>query len=213
MRSALVACVVLLAALLVISARAATGCRRDLALARGFVSAADEAATIVAARHAASWYLPGDRCTAEALDLLEQTGRSAEQQGRPGDALEAYRAARTAIMLTRGLWVPHRERLDGLHASIARLMAATRDPANPAESEQAAAARFRAQLDGYESRRPRPWLGLLGSLSFVGWIAAMFRLAGTGLTPDGRLVGPRVWLWGGVSVAAFVTWLLAVRHA
>ena len=195
----------------VAASRAAVSCRRDLSDATRFVASGDLESAVLAARHAAEWYVPLDRCSEAGLDLLDQVVVKADAAGNGELALFALRSARTSIMLTRGLTVPHAERLPRLHAAIAARMAAERVATGKAQpgDEQ----RYLAQLSGHETRRPNPWLALGGSLAFVGWIGAMAGFAWRGLNAEGRVVRGAAYRWGGAALVLFGLWLTLVRYA
>ena len=67
--------------------------------------------------------------------------------------------------------------------------------------------------DGYEARRPNPWLALAGSLGFVGWLGAVAGFAWFGLRADGSFVWQRAWGWAGTALVLFCLWLTLVRFA
>lgn len=205
---------VLLAAgllVLVASGRAAISCRRELGAAERFFSQGDLPSAVLAARHAAEWYLPLDGCSEQGLNLLEKVAAKADATGQQELALFALRSARTSVMLTRGLTVPHADRLPALHAEIAKRMVAERQATGQAQPGDEA--RYRAQLDGFESRRPNPFLGLGGSLAFLGWFGAIVAFAWRGFDADGRLQPRSALKWGVAAAMLFATWLVLVRYA
>jgi len=202
----------LLAGLFAVAAgRAAVSCRRELHAAEGFLASGDLASALLSARHAAEWYVPLDSCSDGGLTLLGQIAAKADATGQRELALVALRSARTSIMLTRWLVTPHAERLPRLHAEISARMAAERRLSGKAQPDDQA--RYLAQLDGYEARRPNPWLALAGSLGFVGWLGAVAGFAWFGLRPDGSFVWPRAWGWAGTALVLFCLWLTLVRYA
>ena len=202
----------LLAGLFAVAAgRAAVSCRRELHAAEGFFAAGDLASALLSARHAAEWYVPLDSCSEAGLSLLDEVAAKADATGQGDLALVALRSARTSIMLTRGLHTPHAERLPRLHAEIAARMAAERRLSGKAKPDDQA--RYLAQLDGYEARRPNPWLALAGSLGFVGWLGAVAGFAWFGLRADGSFVWQRAWGWAGTALVLFCLWLTLVRFA
>ncbi len=204
--------VLLLAALFAVAAgRAAGSCRRDLHSAEGFLASGDLASALLLARHAAEWYVPLDSCSEAGLTLLDEVVAKADASGQAELALVALRSARTSIMLTRGLFTPHAERLPRLHAEIAARMAAERRASGKAQPGDQA--RYLAQLDGYEARRPNPWLALAGSVGFVGWLGAVAGFAWFGLRADGSFVWPLALRWGGAALFLFCLWLTLVRYA
>lgn len=205
----------LVLALLALSAiamgRAAVSCRQDLARAEGYIASGDLESAVLTARHAAEWYVPLDRCSASGLDLLEQIVVKADSANNGELALFALRSARTSIMLTRGLTVPHAERLPRIHAQIAARMAAERVASGRAQAGDEA--RYLSQLNTHESRRPNPWLALGGSLAFLGWIGSIAGFAWRGLTPEGRPIPAAAIRWGIASLLLLGLWLTLVRYA
>jgi len=202
----------LLVALFVVAAgRAAVSCRKELHAAEGFVASGDLSSSLLAARHAAEWYVPLDGCSEAGLVLLDEIAAKADATGQAELALVALRSERTSIMLTRWLVTPHAERLPRLHAEIAARMAAERRASGKAQPDDQS--RYLAQLDGYPSRGPNPWLALAGSLGFVGWLGAVAGFAWFGLRADGSFVWPRALRWGGAALLLFCLWLTLVRYA
>lgn len=200
-----------LALLGVASGRAALSCRREVSAAEAFLAQGDLPSAILAARHAAEWYLPLDSCSERGLDLLDRVVKRADAAGQSEIALFALRSARTSVMLTRGLTVPHAERLPALHTEIARRMVAQRQASGQATPGDEA--RYRAQLDGYEARRPNPLLGLAGSLTFLAWLAAIVGFAWNGFDANGRVRSPVALRWGLAAGALLAVWLVLVRYA
>lgn len=202
----------LLVALFAVAAgRAAVSCRRDREAAEGFLASGDLASSMLAARHAAEWYVPLDSCSESALALLDAVAAKADATGQGELALVALRSERTSIMLTRWLVTPHADRLPRLHAEIAARMAAERRASGKAQPDDQS--RYLAQLDGYPSRGPNPWLALAGSLGFAGWLVAVAGFAWFGLRADGSFVWPRALRWGGAALVLFCLWLTLVRYA
>ncbi|NQW64042.1 MAG: hypothetical protein HQ461_14520 [Deltaproteobacteria bacterium] len=202
----------LLAGLFAVAAgRAAVSCRKELHAAEGFLASGDLASALLAARHAAEWYVPLDGCSEVGLTLLDEVAAKADATGQGELALVALRSARTSIMLTRGLYTPHAGRLPRLHAEIAARMAAERRLSGKAQPDDQA--RYLAQLDGYEARRPNPWLALAGSLGFVGWLGAVAGFAWFGLRADGSFVWKAALGWAGTALVLFCLWLTLVRYA
>jgi len=202
----------LLAGLFAVAAgRAAVSCRKELQAAEGFVASGDLASGLLAARHAAEWYVPLDGCSEAGLTLLDEVAAKADATGQRELALVALRSERTSIMLTRWLVTPHAERLPRLHAEISARMAAERRLSGKAQPDDQA--RYLAQLEGYEGRRPNPWLALAGSLGFVGWLGAVAGFAWFGLRTDGSFVWKAALGWAGAALLLFCLWLALVRYA
>jgi hypothetical protein len=202
----------LLAGLFAVAAgRAAVSCRRELHAAEGFLASGDLSSSLLAARHAAEWYVPLDGCSEASLVLLDEIAAKADATGQGELALVALRSERTSVMLTRWLVTPHAERLPRLHAEIAARMAAERRLSGKAQPDDQA--RYLAQLEGYEGRRPNPWLALAGSLCFVGWLGAVAGFAWFGLRADGNFVWRPALGWAGAALVLFCLWLTLVRYA
>jgi hypothetical protein len=202
----------LLAGLFAVAAgRAAVSCRRELHAAEGFLASGDLSSSLLAARHAAEWYVPLDGCSEASLVLLDEIAAKADATGQGELALVALRSERTSVMLTRWLVMPHAERLPRLHAEIAARMAAERRLSGKAQPDDQA--RYLAQLEGYEGRRPNPWLALAGSLCFVGWLGAVAGFAWFGLRADGNFVWRPALGWAGAALVLFCLWLTLVRYA
>jgi hypothetical protein len=206
-----VVALLLVALFAVAASRAVVSCRREREAAEAFLASGDLGSSLLAARHAAEWYVPLDSCSDAALTLLDAVAAKADATGQAELALFALRSERTSIMLTRWLITPHAERLPRLHAEIAARMAAERRASGKAQPDDQS--RYLAQLNGYQSRGPNPWLALAGSLGFVGWLGAVAGFAWFGLRADGSFVWRSALRWGGAAVVLFCLWLTLVRYA
>jgi len=169
----------------------------------------DAVGAVLAYRRAVQWHAPAFTRSADALDRLEALGADASAAGDLHGALFAYRSARWAILSTRHIGVPHRERLSHLHIQIAALMADQR--ALPRDGPHAQT--YASQLDDFAARRPQPLLALGASLAFMGWLLSMGMLALRGLARDGRVVRREALRWSCVTLALFMIWMLLVRLA
>lgn len=158
-------------------------------------------------RHSAQWHAPMIGRSGEALAALIEIGDDRAEVDDLDGALVAYRSARFAIMATRHLTTPHAELLPDLHAKIASHMATQVDGRGNEE------ARFLAQLDAYEDRRPNPMLSLGASLGFLLWLASLAMMAWRGFEPDGRPRARPFLGWLASAVAFLSIWLVCVRFA
>lgn len=175
------------------------------------VEADDWESAVLHFRHALQWHAPVGGRGAQSFDALVAVGDRRRERGDIEGALVAYRSARFGVMAVRHLWTPLADRLPALHEAIGTLMAA--QVAGAGAPDPAVAARFTAQLDAYEDRRPNPYLGLGASIAFVAWLAALSMLAARGFTVSGGIARASFLRWGGASLVALATWLLCVRFA
>ncbi len=198
--------VALVVSLLIFWGRAVQGSRHAYHLGEEAVTAGELQHAAVQYRHAIQWYTPiGGRGHAS-FDRLVALGDTAAADGDVEGALFAYRSARLGVMSTRHLVTPMAGELPALHQKIGGLMSVqTGDPAD--------AARFTAQLDAYQGRRPRPILGLLASLFFIAWLGSLFAAAWRGFTPEGRVVRGELIRWVGLSFVLLAVWLACVLLA
>lgn len=157
-------------------------------------------------RHALQWYAPFGARTAQSFDRLVAIGQQREEAGDVEGALVAYRSARHAVMAVRHFTTPLEDRLRPLHTRIGTLMAT--QTGNPAD-----AARFTAQLNDWESRRPDPRLAAGASLAFFAWLLSLGMLAWRSFTPGGEIVTRALLRWSGASVASLALWLICLRLA
>jgi hypothetical protein len=74
-------------------------------------------------------------------------------------------------------------------------------------------ARFAAQLDAYESRRPNPALALGASLGFLAWLIALGMVAWRGFEPEGRVRARAFVGWLSAAMVFLSLWLMCVRFA
>jgi hypothetical protein len=166
-------------AALVVVATLAVLTAREIAVGRGEVTAADEAAArsdwweaVVHARAAAEALVPGSPWPERGRQRLDAIGRDAEARGDDATAMLAYGAMRAAALATRGpgsgsdRWRARAE--DGL----ARVAASRRDVGTPHASAE-------SLLDALRDNEPPPtWrmallaaaaTAMLGGLAGLAW--------------------------------------------
>jgi hypothetical protein len=173
-------------------------------------AAQDTDGEIMALRHAIESWAPAGTCATAAADRLTAIADGAEAAGDVDTALFALRTQRTALMSIRHLWVPQGYRLEQLHPRIGRLMAL--QVGGSPDVQQAHAARYTQQLDGWRERGPRMPLAFLASIVFAAWLVTLVTAAQRGFHEDGS-VRRTVWPWAIGNLALLVSWLTLVRLA
>lgn len=179
-------------------------------MARALAAAEDTDGEIRSLRHAIESWAPAGTCVTQAADRLTAIADAAEATGNLDTALYALRTQRTALLSIRHLWVPQGHRLELLHPRIGRLMAL--QSGGPPDVQEANAARYTQQLDGWRERGPNMPLAFGASLSFMGWLATLVMAARRAFHADGR-VRRTAWLWALVHVVLLASWLTLVRLA
>jgi hypothetical protein len=129
----------------------------------------DQAQAIRRYLEAGRLYVPGSPYTTTALDRLDKLAVAAVNAGDYPLARTAFEAERAAILGTRSFYVPHGERLPGLEARLARLLAASEDPNGGASFEERA--RWHAERLA-ERPRPKAAMVLLALLGLVTWVTS-----------------------------------------
>ena len=186
---------------------------RELVQGQAALGARDPERAIRHLGRALRWYLPGLPANGQAAELLWAVGQQAEAEGRPEQALAAYRELRGGVLGIRTLWQPHARWLEPTSTHIARLMAAqgTRDrhgePASFAVREQEHLLLLRQPL------APDPWLSLGVVLGFFGWVAALAAGITWGLDERLRPRWPTAGIAGVLAALCFVAWLVCLRLA
>lgn len=144
--------------------------------------------TALAIRHyldAGRLYVPGSPFTRDALDRLDAIAVTAVTTGDYATARAAFEAERAAMLGTRSFYTPFASRLPDLERRLARLLAATEEPA--------ATATFEERTNWHAERlaeRPQPktaWV-LLALLGLATWVTSTVMFFRQGL--DARL-GPK----------------------
>jgi hypothetical protein len=169
---------------------------------------------IVRFREAAMWYLPGNPYVRRSLDRLLLIGQRAEQAADDALALYAYRAARSAILATRGFFLSDEEGLARADVGIARVSARVEPPAPPGEESLPNAERERRHLALLAPvAGPDPWLALLAAVGLLAWVGGVIGFALRGLDEHLR-VRPVPGLWAGiVVVAGLAAWVAGLALA
>lgn len=176
----------------------------DLALAAESVG--DVPSAIVHHRHVLQWYLPIGTPATASLARLVALGDAAVEAGDLQLALFAWRSARTAILLTRHLWVPHADQLDPLHVRISSAMA--QQTGVPAD-----AVRFRLQLENWRQGRPHPAWVMASGLAFVGWLVSLGITLWRSIDRRGTVARGTLLRGMVVTAGVFAVWIVLVRFA
>lgn len=174
--------------------RVVTSAAGELQLGRDYEARGDRVAAVVHYRRAARWYAPGSPYHVRALSALAQLASAAEKAGDRDLALSGYRAIRSAIMSTRGLYTPERQRLAAANGRIADLMASLPPPPMDAgKSREQLRKEHLALLTA--DRDPKLGWTLLLLLGFALWVgsAVIFTLRAV---DDDRWVPAEARRWG-----------------
>ena len=124
---------------------------------------------IVRFRSAALWYLPGNPYGRRSLERLLIIGQRAEQSANDRLALYAYRAARSAVLGTRGFGIGDDEALARADAAIARVSVRLERPPGPGEEMRPGPEREARHLEQLRPPvDPNPWLALLAAAGLLG---------------------------------------------
>ncbi len=193
--------------LAVLAARVVTSSRAELQRGDQRRGREDLDGAILHYRRAARWYAPGNPYCAEALDRLAEIGDAAREAGEPERALAAYRGARGAILATRSLYVPHRDRLARAEAAIASLTAEV----TPAARRDEAAAQITAAMAAPE--RPRLGWTLVLLLGWLAWTAGAFLFATRALDEEDRVRPRQAQIWGTTVVVGFGLFVIGMALA
>ena len=110
--------------MLVTGVRVIVSGRDDLATARSCVKAGLEETAIDYFSRSARWYIPFSTTSSDALEGLVLISEGATQRQDNKTALRALREARRAILSSRWVLTPHKDKLTGINHQIASLMAA-----------------------------------------------------------------------------------------
>jgi len=145
--------------------------QRELRASGTLLAAGDLEASVIRARRAASWYVPGAAHVPSAYDRMIGIARVAEGRSDIRTALFAWQAVRSAALSSRWVTVPHSRELTLANASIARLRSKLQRPQGAAERSDA-----EVERDALErlSRQEHP---------FAAWVIVM--LAGFGMITGG----------------------------
>ena len=192
-------------ALAIAAVRVLFASRAELERGRELEARADLDAAIPHYRRAAKWYAPGSPYVAEALDRLAGIGRRAEAAGERERALAAWGAVHAAIASARGVWVPHRARLEEADAHLGRLRAADGAADGPSAAERG------AELGALPG--PSPFWTLLLLAGFAAWVGGAFAFARRAIDAEDRLASGPARRWGVLVVCGFVAFTLGLAFA
>jgi hypothetical protein len=195
--------VVVLGALVVVPlvVRVACEAQGELDAAAHARAEGDEDGEVVHLGRALRWRLPLASFDERALDRLVEIGDAAEARGDTPAALAAFREIRSALLGSRGLDVPHADRLGDIDLRIAALMAADADERTARHDELRV-----------ESERPRGGL-FAAAAAFVAWAWVTMRLLLVGIDGRGRLVPGSGVRLGLAALALLVSWMVLWRWA
>jgi hypothetical protein len=169
--------------------------------------------TTEAVRHyldAGRAYVPGSPAVRRALDRLDAIGVAAVTRGEYVTARTAFEAERAALLGARSFYTPHAERLPGINRRLARLMAATEDPAGRASFEERAAWHEQrlSDLPG-----PKTSLVMLAFLGLALWVTSVIVFVRKGLDRDLALVRTPAVFAGLGFLAGLAMFLVCLRLA
>ena len=169
---------------------------------------------IVRFRSAALWYLPGNPYGRRSLERLLIIGQRAEQSANDRLALYAYRAARSAVLGTRGFGIGDDEALARADAAIARVSVRLERPPGPGEEMRPGPEREARHLEQLRPPvDPNPWLALLAAAGLLGWVGGVLGFALRGLDDQCKLrLGPALWA-GGVVLCGAAAWVAGLALA
>jgi hypothetical protein len=208
-RKALQLLVLLACLLALITARVVVSARDELAQAQSLLLSHDRDGAIVHLRRAARWYAPFSPYHVRALTHLSELGRAAEQAGETALALSAYRALRGAILATRSLYVPERQRLEAANERIATLMAKEPVPGMDAgKSPEQLRAEHLALLSPIPG--PNVWWSVVVLLGFACWVSSAFAFSIRAIDDQDRWVLPEVRRWSGLIALGFSLFVLGL---
>ncbi|MBI5486659.1 MAG: hypothetical protein HY905_04960 [Deltaproteobacteria bacterium] len=165
-------------------------------------------------RAAALWYLPGNPYGRRSLERLLVIGQRAEQAADDRLAVYAYRAARSAVLGTRGFGLGDEETLGRANAAIARVSARLERPPAPGEEVLSGTERERRHLALLRAPEdPNPWFALLATAGLLGWVGGVIGFALRGLDDQCKLrLAPALWA-GGVVVCGLAAWAAGLALA
>ncbi|MBS1122271.1 MAG: hypothetical protein H6Q90_4499 [Deltaproteobacteria bacterium] len=157
---------------------------------------------IAAWERAARWYLPGAPHVDEAYDRLVEVARHDHN-------LTAWRAIRSAAVVTRSLWTPHEAELAEANAAIAQLLAD--DPAGALAAGDDRAARLAWHQDRL-ARDPRPTTSAaaLAISGIAGWLLGLGVLVRRGVDAKGKLAVRPTLLGLLITMAGIAAWVVGL---
>jgi hypothetical protein len=189
--------------------------RAELDRAREAESLGDEDAQIIHLGRAARWRLPGIGVQGAAIDellVLAGTYEAAADEQTP-KALACLREVRRSLLSTRHVRVPAPETLEEVNGRIATLMARQEyqlgmSTGTEEESRRWHLARLRAL-----PAPSRPWVAVVASWSFVGWVLSCVGFLIWGIDARGNLRGKQAVRWGAAFLVSLVAWMASTGFA
>jgi hypothetical protein len=161
-----------------------------------------------AARH----YVPFGPYHAQALSRLDAIAVSAIQRGDYPLGRMALEAERSALLATRSLYIPMAHRLPEIELRLARLLAATEDPATQAGASFEDRSRWHLdRLSQHPS--PRGPYVLLALVGLGGLVASSVLFFTRGLDVNLRLKSPWAIVYGSLFLLGLGLFLAGLRWA
>ena len=175
-------------------------------------AAGDTRAAALHWERALQLYIPWGGASERAAGELLSLGERLEREGNAAGALEACQMVRSGLYGARSFYTPHREWIALCDERIARLRALI-PPETEQERGQSVEQRYR---DALAALSPPSRPHLLGSIAavfgLVGWVGGTVGWIWKGL--DGRPGrGRRTLLWGGITLAFYLCWLIGLSRA
>ncbi len=164
-------------------------------------------------KRAASWYVPFNPYVPIALESLRRLAMVAEHRAERALALEHWRAIRAAILSTRSVWIPHRDRLSQANEHIASLLAEAYPPgtvslhrgpenSNRPLTRSEALVHYQAQLDQHSQPiHPASFLPWIGFSLILG---SALHLRRRGYDEENRPLGKRRGTWATMALGMCV---------
>ena len=186
----------------------------ELRLADERAAAGDSTMALDHFGRAARLYAPGNPFSTRALDELWARC----QVAAGGDvtamqaALSACREVRSAILSTRSVYTPSRDRLEGANQSIAILSARLESPSVDPGADEAARTRWHAERLARDEA-PRVGWSIVALLGAATWIGCGFGFFLRGLDERDRPRRPAGWLWAAGIVGGFVLFVVGLGRA
>jgi len=209
--------VLLFAALCVapVAGRVALEGRSELALADEAAGTGDEEGEIIHLGRAARWRLPGLHYHQTAIDRLMDLAAEfeASENDETSSALSCLREVRRALLSTRHVWVPSPKTLEEVNVRIASLMARQEDQLGMKNGTKEEARQWHLERLRESPAPSRPWVAMLASWSFVGWVASSLGFLVWGIDARGKLRGEQAVRWGAMFLLSLVLWVVSTAFA